>query len=527
MKIAISQLNPCVGDLEGNFGKILDAANLAYAREAEVLVVPAYALTGAPLDGLMDSDAFLDDCANYIDRLGAEAPITVLLGSLSPFATEDGVALSLPELFALGEGNAQTFGVPMTEPDTVPLYDDKGLRIGIALDDHFMGSASLPDGGLDVLVELAADDAGDTGSAPVAWGMLDRQKEVARANHAWFVSVNLCGAADDIVFAGNSLVITPEGELLHASPLDEEDFFVFDTSQHPAETPIRPVMLQLSSDEIIWTMLKTGTRDYILKNKFTDVVLGISGGIDSAVVSTLAVDALGPEHVHGVLMPSQYSSDGSITDAEQLAENLGIETVTLPISVPFEAFKEVLGEACGGEVTGVTSENLQARIRCLYLMALSNAHGWIVLNTGNKSESAMGFSTLYGDTVGAYAPIGDVYKTEVYRLARWRNTVSPVIPEACITKAPSAELYEGAKDQDRLPPYDALDSLLFDHIEGNLGAGALREAGHAPELVEEVLPKVQANEYKRRLEPMAPAVSMCLLNDERNWPITNGWVDHS
>jgi NAD+ synthase (glutamine-hydrolysing) len=270
------------------------------------------------------------------------------------------------------------------------------------------------------------------------------------------------------------------------------------------------------------------------KNGFSDVVLGLSGGIDSAVTAALAVDALGPERVHGVLMPGPYSSPGSVSDAAALANNLGIATLTMPITSSFEAFKQASVSAIGNEGSPVALQNLQARIRTIHLMHLSNTFGWLLLNTGNKSEAAMGFSTLYGDTAGAFAPLGNVYKEDVYALAAWRNQQKPLIPQPIIDKAPSAELYEGQRDEDTLPPYALLDRILRLHIEDGLGVDQIleftrHEAGEQPldaQTVGKVLEAVKRAEYKRRQEPLAPSIGYLDLTADRSWPLTNGFTDH-
>ena len=362
-------------------------------------------------------------------------------------------------------------------------------------------------------------------AAPAARGDLRPLSALASECGAHVVSANQCGAADSVVFAGNSTVTAPNGSLMHASPIDEEDLFVFDTAPGAVHEVQQRPAVELDIREIVWRALVIATHDYVHKNGFTDIVIGLSGGIDSSVVAAIAVDALGAAHVHGVAMPGPYSSEASLSDARSLAANLGITCDVIPITGPLEAFERVLAQACGGSVDGLAAENLQARVRTVELMTIANSHGWLMLNCGNKSEAAMGFSTLYGDTAGAFAPIGDIYKTEVYELAQWRNTHNAVIPQSAIDKEPSAELYEGARDIDRLPPYDKLDELLEAHIEDEMGAAELIEAGFDPELVETVLKTVQANEYKRRSEPIAPHVLGRSFTRDRAWPITNGWVD--
>ncbi len=274
----------------------------------------------------------------------------------------------------------------------------------------------------------------------------------------------------------------------------------------------------------MWSALRVGTRDYVRKNRFSDVVIGLSGGIDSSVVAAVAVDALGAEHVTGVLMPSRYSSDHSVTDAEELAANLGIRTMTIPIEAAHAAFLELLAEAFGGTEPGLAGENLQARIRGTLLMTLSNKFNWLVLTTGNKSEMATGYATLYGDMAGGFAVIKDVEKTLVFRLARWRNRDGIVIPENVLEKPPSAELAPGQVDADSLPPYDVLDPILEGYVEGDRSVTELEADGFDPATVRRVARLVDLSEYKRRQAPPGVRVSPKAFGKDRRLPITNGWT---
>jgi NAD+ synthase (glutamine-hydrolysing) len=368
--------------------------------------------------------------------------------------------------------------------------------------------------------------------------------------------VNLVGGQDELVFDGDSLVVHPDGTVLARAPQFEEGLLVADLDL-PAATDDRHGVVdtgdgtQMSVERVtvsasplpdwellasgiaprlddlaeIWRALVTGTRDYVRKNGFRSVVLGLSGGIDSALVAVLASDALGPDAVHAVGMPSRYSSEGSLSDAQQLAENVGIHWQVVPIDPTVRAFESSV------ELHGVASENLQARVRGTLLMALSNEHGHLVLATGNKSELATGYSTLYGDAVGGYAPIKDVPKTIVWELARWRNEQAvqrgetPPIPESSISKPPSAELRPDQKDSDTLPPYAALDAVLDDYVERDLGRNALIAAGHDAELVDRVLRMVDHAEYKRRQYPPGPKVSRRNFGRDRRLPITSRWAE--
>ncbi len=524
MKIAVAQLDPCVGDLDANLDAMLLAAQMAARQEADLLVFPNASLTGAPLDGLASSSAFVADAREHLRRFAQETPVLCLAAGVSELDGRRGRCDV--ELFACGDGAMTSMGVPALQDDaSCPALVAGGLNVAVLLGRHFARDVELSD--MDVLVEMCADAFGSPYAARAATGQLGDLSSVAVSCKAHVVAANLCGAADSHVFSGNSAVLSPDGRLVHASPVDAAEVFTFDTRAGAAQVCEDFEDARVEPEETVWRAVKVATRDYVRKNGFSDVVVGLSGGIDSALVATLATDALGPAHVHGVAMPGPCSSPGSVADARALAENLGLDIEEVPIDGPLAAFHEALGAACGGSVEGLAAENLQARIRCVHLMTLANAHGWLVLNTGNKSEAAVGFSTLYGDTAGAFAPIGDLYKSEVYALARWRAAKSPSIPQASIDKAPSAELYPGARDDDRLPPYDVLDAVLFDHIEGELGAKALVEAGHDAAVVKQVLRQVQASEFKRRAEPPAPHVQGCSLSLQRSWPVTNGWVDNS
>lgn len=524
MRIAVAQINPTVGDLDGNLKRMLGAAEEAAQQDADLVVFGAHSLTGAPLDGLMGCASFIADARQHAERFGAECPILAVYTCPVPVEDEDGDVMVMPELLMAGPDGMDSFGVPLiADEGECPVLDLDGEQVAILLENRFDEEAAEPS--LSVMVEMSADAFGEADAAPAAWGKLGRLSQVAAASRAWVVSANLCGGADRMVFAGNSTVITPRGDLAYAASIGDEDVYVFDTRK-PAPNEADIDSAQLSPDEINWQALVAATRDYVRKNGFSEVVVGVSGGLDSAVVTALAADALGGDHVHGVLMPGPYTSDESNEDAEELCANLGVKTLTVPIDGVVDAFHEALAAGCGGAVEGLAAENLQARVRMTHLMTLSNAHRWLVLNTGNKSEAAMGFSTLYGDTCGAFAPLGDVYKTDVYDLARWRMEQGPSIPERCLTKAPSAELYEGGVDADRLPPYELLDDVLFDHVEGQMDADDLRDEGHDSALVQEVLRGVKTNEYKRRLEPTAPTLSTMPFS-KRAWPVTNGWTDRS
>jgi NAD+ synthase (glutamine-hydrolysing) len=368
--------------------------------------------------------------------------------------------------------------------------------------------------------------------------------------------VNLVGGQDELVFDGASLVVDSAGRLLARARQFTEDLLVVDLDVRPGfakrllaprdrtsrpplpevavsgeaadvHDPTRPSRLEPVLDPVgeVWEALVLGTRDYVGKNGFREVVIGLSGGIDSSLVAAIAAAALGPEHVVGVRMPSRFSSPGSLDDAARLAENLGIRLLTLPVEPAHAAFLEMLSEPFSGTAPGIAEENLQARIRGTILMALSNKFGWLVLTTGNKSEMATGYSTLYGDMAGGFAVIKDVEKTLVYQLARWRNdrTGAEVIPVSVLDKPPSAELRPGQVDADSLPPYELLDPILEAYVEGDKSVADLEAAGFDPDLVRRVARLVDQSEYKRRQAPPGVRVSPKAFGKDRRLPITNRW----
>jgi NAD+ synthase (glutamine-hydrolysing) len=365
--------------------------------------------------------------------------------------------------------------------------------------------------------------------------------------------VNLVGGQDELVFDGGSVVYDENGHLLARARQFAEDLLVVDLDVRPifrkrlldprgrARAPRLPeveisgsplvsddrapfrVETPLGPEAEVWEALVLGTGDYVLKNGFSEVVIGLSGGIDSSVVAAVAVDALGAERVVGVLMPSRYSSPGSLTDAAALAANLGIRTLTVPIEPAHAAFVDMLAAPFAGTDEGLAEENLQARVRGTILMTLSNKFGWMVLTTGNKSEMATGYSTLYGDMAGGFAVIKDVDKTLVYRLARWRNRDREVIPQAVIDKPPSAELRPGQVDADSLPAYDVLDPILEAYVEGDRSVAELEESGFDRDTVRRVARLVDRSEYKRRQAPPGVRVSPKAFGKDRRLPITNRW----
>jgi NAD+ synthase (glutamine-hydrolysing) len=432
-----------------------------------------------------------------------------------------------------------------TEP--LELFRIGGVRVGVSVCEDvwvFGGPVhELGGGGAELIVNVNA--------SPYHTDKLtEREAMLAeRAGEAGcpIVYVNQAGGQDELVFDGASMVVGTDGRVLTRAAQFDETLLVVDVevagrsvrSGHglpvvevtsapaaldgPAIVP--PMVPRLDRVAEVYAALVTGTRDYVTKNGFAEVVLGLSGGIDSSLVATVAADALGRERVHGVLMPSRYSSAGSITDAEALADNLGIEHRLIPIEPAFAAFGELLAPSFSGLEADLTEENLQSRIRGVLLMALSNKFGWMVLTTSNKSESAVGYSTLYGDSAGGFAVIKDVPKLLVYDLCRYRNERGhgPAIPQAVIDKPPSAELRPGQRDDQSLPPYEVLDPLIEAYVEDDRTAAELVELGFAPEVVRRIVHLVDVAEYKRRQFPPGVRITTKAFGKDRRLPITNGY----
>jgi NAD+ synthase (glutamine-hydrolysing) len=344
----------------------------------------------------------------------------------------------------------------------------------------------------------------------------------ARAGGAAVAYLNLVGGQDELVFDGASVVLDASGQVVHRSPQFEEDFFVVDCPLPGEPTPeMESPSSLLDPVEEVYRALTTGLADYVSKNGFTGVIIGLSGGIDSALTAAIAADALGPENVWGISMPSRFSSQHSIDDARQLARNLGIRFDLLPIDDIFATYLDALSDLFKGTEFGVAEENIQARIRGALWMALSNKFGGMVLATGNKSEMAAGYATLYGDMVGGYAVLKDVFKTLVYDLARWRNKDGEVIPEGSISKPPSAELRPDQKDSDSLPPYDLLDAILVRYIEQDMGVTDIIAEGYDPSTVMRVAAMVDRSEYKRRQAAPGVKITVKAFGKDRRLPITN------
>jgi NAD+ synthase (glutamine-hydrolysing) len=638
LRIALAQVNPTVGDLAGNAEVIVEWTRRAAERGARVVLFPEMALTGYPVEDLALRASFVDasietlrDVAErlHVEGLGGVAVVTGYLDRLAGLAPRTGLPAGAPldAAAVLHDGRVVVTSAKHHLPN-YGVFDEYR---------YFVPGNTLPvfrvpgaDGAVDIAVAICEDLWQDGGpvavtrhagaallvvpnASPYERGKDDVRLELcarrAREAGAALAYCNMVGGQDELVFDGDSILVSATGELLARGPQFEEALIVADLALPAAANPGDPAAAgtrdgsetvdagdgtvitvervalsvgardwgllashsvanntqsfpisgipemsgvtreatagqgaagepgagaapgpfwpRLDDTAEVYAALVLGTRDYVRKNGFSSVLLALSGGIDSALVATIAADAIGPDRVHVILMPSRWSSDHSVTDAEDLVQRQGLHARTIPIQAIVDAFNDELGTDF--PAAGLPAENLQSRVRGVINMALSNAGGHLVLTTGNKSELATGYSTLYGDSAGGFGPIKDVPKTLVWELSRWRNSaaeragLTPPIPANSITKPPSAELAPGQLDTDSLPPYEKLDALLDDYVEQDMGSAELIAAGHDPALVTRVIRLVDLAEYKRRQYPPGPKISQKNFGRDRRLPITNRW----
>jgi NAD+ synthase (glutamine-hydrolysing) len=542
VRIAGAQLNLTVGALDTNEARIAEAMDWAEAERADVLLLPELAVSGYPPEDLVHRLGFVEDNLDVVRRLAARSSKTMTVvgfvdlvkgrvdaGDAEPRQVANAAALLckgewigtyhkilLPNYGVFDEARYFLPGVTVDQ-----LWDVGGVKVGVSICEDIW----LPTGPPFQQAQAGARVILNINGSPYHRGKaVERELMLAdRAREAGVpvVYLNLVGGQDELVFDGASVIFDSDGQTLHRSPQFQEDRFLFDLDlTNPVQGQVEPL---LSAEEEIYKALVTGLGDYVRKNGFNQVVLGLSGGIDSALTAAIAADALGPEGVWGVSMPSRYSSEHSKTDAADVASRLGIRFDQIPMDHVFAVYLEALAPVFGDTPLGVAEENLQARIRGAILMALSNKLGPMVLATGNKSEMAVGYSTLYGDMVGGYAVLKDVLKTTVYRLAEWRNRQSEVIPLSTIKKPPSAELRPDQKDSDSLPIYEVLDPILALYIEEDQSVEDIIAAGHDPAVVRKVVRLVDRNEYKRRQSAPGVKITTKAFGRDRRLPITNGY----
>ena len=543
-----------VGDLAGNGERIVEAMKAAESERCDLVAFPELTITGYPPEDLLLKPAFVADNLEALDRVAAAAGrCAAIVGFVERAGDELYNALAvchegrvvgtyrkrrLPNYEVFDERRYFTNG---SEP--LELYRIGGVRVGMTIcEDAWAAGGPVADvgqGGAEVIVNLNA--------SPYHRGKVHQRERMLaeRAAEAGcpILYVNLVGGQDELVFDGASVVVDADGSVVTRAPQYDELVFVTDVevpgrpepgrgrlpvvevspAQEQAPVEVAVAAGLLDAEREVYEALVLGTRDYVTKNGFGDVVIGLSGGVDSSIVATIAVDALGAERVHGVLMPSRYSSEHSVTDAEKLADNLGIDRRIIPIEPAFTTFIDMLAPSFVDREPELTEENLQSRIRGVTLMALSNKFGWLVLTTGNKSESAVGYSTLYGDTAGGFAVIKDVPKLLVYELCRARNARAgrELVPESVLTKPPSAELRPDQRDDQSLPPYEELDPIIEAYVEHDRSAGELVEAGFDPVTVQRIVRLIDLAEYKRRQTPPGVRITTKAFGKDRRLPITN------
>jgi len=568
LRLALAQVNPTVGDLTGNAALVLDYAQRAAAAGADLIAFPEMVITGYPVEDLALRPSFQQASRAATERLAVEL-------------TSEGLG-EVPIVVGMldhRQGAPAETGVPRGQPLNSAAVLHRGQIVATYAKHHLPNYGVFDEaryfvpgnsscifrvGGVDVALAICEDlwqDGGpvsrvrnhqaglllvlngspfEVAKHDVRLALCQRRAAEAGCTLAY---VNMVGGQDELVFDGDSMVVSPGGHVLARAPqlidhllLVDLDLPQADAARDPIDLggaererpPLPdPITIPVSHEESVYRALTVGLRDYVDKNGFPSVVLGLSGGIDSALVAALALDALGPDRVIGVSMPSKYSSEHSRDDARELAERAGMDYRTVAIAPIFEAFMDSLG------LSGLAEENIQARIRGVILMGISNQEGPLVLATGNKSELAVGYSTIYGDAVGGYAPIKDVLKTLVWQLCRWRNAVAvergetPPIPENSISKPPSAELRPGQMDTDSLPDYALLDDMLDDYVEADRSFAELIATGFDPGVVTRVLGLTDRAEYKRRQYPPGTKISVRAFGRDRRQPITNRWRERA
>ena len=528
MKIALAQLNYTIGDIAGNTAKIIIAIERAKYEGADVVLFAEQALSGTPAFDLLRKTTFLELCDEALDEIASychgitavvgapilmsngtqSAAVIIENGKIKRYITKTGIT-ARREMGFLSSGEG------------VKIAHIAGKKVAVVVGDDFSHLTDV-DSGVDMIFSI---NARRYGKGKMSY-RYESMHHLAFIESTPIVMINYVGGSGEIVYDGTSAVINEKGELALLMKSFEEDFAIYDTEAEnkPCELP-----KELYSHERTGYLYKAavlGLRDYFFKNGYKKACVGLSGGIDSAVVTCIAVEALGKENVKALMMPSQFSSDHSVIDATEFAKNIGIEYSVLPISEAYTSIVNTLKPAIGGHEFDATEENIQARIRTIMLMALQNKKGYILLNSSNKSENALGTCTLYGDTAGAFSVTGDLYKTEMYDMARYINKVKgDIIPENILEKEPSSELRPGQKDTDELPKYEVVDAILQRMIEQGQHREEIINAGFDAEVVEKIHSMVMQNEKKRYQYPPILRLSACAFGHERLMPLINRYGD--
>ena len=572
LRIALAQINNTVGDLDGNTERIVSWIGQARRAGADLIAFPELALTGYPPEDLLLKPSFIKDNLRHLEEVvAATKGIAAVIG----FVDLDGDIYNAAAFAYDGQLRGvyhkvylPNYGVFDEERyfqrgRRSPIFELGGVRIGVSICEDCW----YPQGPISVQADHGAEVLVNINGSPYHAGKRHLRANMiatrASDSHAFFAWVNTVGGQDELVFDGNSMIFGPEGELLAHAPSFQEALLVADldvgsvfghrlhdtrlrreaqgathfdlevsevvVSERPAGRRVRrppePLEPPLDGAEEIYAALVLGTRDYVRKNGFQKVVLGLSGGVDSALTAAVAADALEPRNVIGVLMPSRYTSKESLEDASLVAENLDMQTLEITIQDTHEALEAALHDAWGEGPAGIAEENLQPRIRGTILMGLCNKFGYLLLSTGNKSELATGYCTLYGDLAGGFAVLKDITKMTIYELCRYRNSLNgKVIPDRILKKPPSAELKPNQKDVDSLPPYEELDPILHGYVEEDLSFEEMVAAGHRPETVARVIQLVDRSEYKRRQAPPGVKITPRAFGRDRRMPITNHYA---
>ena len=557
LRVALAQINLVVGDFSFNADKIKQHLKQAKRMGADVVLFPELAVTGYPPEDLLLKESFLKQCDKNLKKISRYTKgLTAIIG----FAEKKGKAIyNSAALLCDGKhiGTCRKMLLPnygvfdekryFYEGNSPVRFGLKGAMLGITIcedlwEDSGPGKILCGQGNVDLLLNISSSPF-HKGKGKTREKMIQQRARSYRSHIAY---VNLVGGQDELVFDGLSLVVAPDGKIMLRANSFTEELICSDIALNPkspkklySKTNIRSYQIPASLSkqkkyptlsgyaynkksevENIFSALVLGTQDYVSKNGFSKAVLGLSGGIDSALTAVVASKALGAKNVIGVLMPSPHSSEGSVQDSLSLAKNLGIQTLTLPIEKAMKAYDQILGKVFKGTDSDLAEENIQARIRGNLLMALSNKKGWMVLATGNKSEFSVGYCTLYGDMAGGFAVIKDVPKIWVYKISHWVNSKKEIIPESILTKAPSAELRPDQKDTDTLPPYDLLDPILLKYIEEDKSVGKIKVSGLSTADIKRVANLVDASEYKRRQGPPGVKITPKAFGKDRRLPIT-------
>jgi len=565
IRLALAQINPVVGDFEYNYNKILEFIEKAKKLEADIIAFPELALTGYPPEDLILKPSFIEKNLYYLEKLKENIDnIIAVVGFIDKQEDVFNAAAVIYNKEIVGVYHKQF--LPNYGVFDENRYFQKGDRLLLLSIDNYKVGVSIcediwyPENPVNDYAILGAEVVININASPYSQGKVKRREEMlkvrSRDNLISIAYVNMVGGQDELVFDGNSLILDAQGEILAKAESFEEELLLADMDLDEIfrlqlkdnrlknlrylKKPInvkevrldykiknknnqisQKITLDKKEIEDTYKALVVGLRDYINKNGFKKVVIGLSGGIDSSLTACIAVDALGKENVKGVLMPSQYTSKESIEDALELAKNLDIETFTIPIKNIFDKYLEEFQEIFKGLKPDTTEENLQARIRGNILMALSNKFGWIVIATGNKSEMSVGYSTLYGDMVGGFAVLKDVLKTKVYELSYYRNSISKVIPDRVLTKPPSAELRPNQTDEAELLPYPILDQIIQLYVEQDLTVEEIVKLGFEEKDVKKIINLIDKNEYKRRQAPIGIKITERAFGKDRRMPITN------